>query len=294
MSTSLPPVLYHIFRTPLPYLPTLALQNQIHAWQLTLRKSLPPSSSQQPDILLLLQHRPVYTAGRREIEGKEVEASKLTRLGADWVKSDRGGLTTFHGPGQLVGYPLWDIGRMGVRHSPSHSRSLSARCFVDKLEDTLRQYLLLTHSIPTLNPSPSPGLFLSPTLKLASLGISIRHRLTSHGFSLNVTPEPIAWFGQIVACGLPGVSAGCMTDELAKAGWTGGEFALPVESVAQGVAEAFGNRFGRGMRPLTREGLEGLEGGREVCDAIRGLEEEARGLERWEATPRVGTWLGPV
>ncbi|KZT53858.1 lipoyltransferase [Calocera cornea HHB12733] len=292
---ALPPVLYHVFPTPLPYLPTLALQNRIHNLQLSLRRaalsstSTPSSTSpspaaSHPDILLLLQHRPVYTAGRREVEGKEAEAAKLQRMGADWVKSDRGGLTTYHGPGQLVGYPLVDIGRMG----------LSARCFVDRLESTLRTYLLATHRISTLQPSPSPGLFLSPQQKIASLGISIRHRLTSHGFSLNVTPEPLAWFSEIVACGLPGVSAACITDELAKAGFTGGEFAVPVSGVAQGVAEEFGRRFGREMRRLQGADLAGLDGGGEIWDEVQGLEILAQRLGEWETAPKVGVYLGPA
>ena len=110
------PIYYHYFRSPLPYGPTLALQEKIHAIQLANRRSSLPYK----DILLLLQHRPVYTPGRRQSEDSVYdERLKLMMLGADFVTATRGGLLTYHGPGQLVGYPLIDLSRftptMGVR-----------------------------------------------------------------------------------------------------------------------------------------------------------------------------------
>lgn len=114
---SVRPVLFHISPHPLRYAPTLALQNQIHAIQLAQRRSM----GNHPDILLILQHRPVYTAGRRQadVNDSQKEETRLKHLGADWISTSRGGQTTYHGPGQLVGYPLLDLGRMGVRPSPS-------------------------------------------------------------------------------------------------------------------------------------------------------------------------------
>lgn len=71
------------------------------------------------DILLLLQHTPVYTAGRREKDPEvaRLEGERLGRLGADYVSTMRGGQTTYHGPGQLVGYPILDLGIAQVSHS---------------------------------------------------------------------------------------------------------------------------------------------------------------------------------
>ena len=119
------PILYHIFKRPLPYLPTLALQEFIHAFQLRLSHRLdtspadvdkPPNVANYPDVLLLLEHRPVYTAGRRQNEDVlRDEKTRLEKYGADWVATQRGGETTYHGPGQIVGYPLFDLERMGVR-----------------------------------------------------------------------------------------------------------------------------------------------------------------------------------
>jgi len=121
------PILYHIFKRPLPYLPTLALQEFIHAFQLRLSGRLSASPAEvdispdlttYPDVLLLLEHRPVYTAGRRQTEDAlRDEKTRLEKYGAIWVATQRGGETTYHGPGQIVGYPLFDLERMGVRVS---------------------------------------------------------------------------------------------------------------------------------------------------------------------------------
>lgn len=118
---SLPPILYKVFKTPLPYKQTLALQHQIHQLQLNRRRA----GAEYPDVLLLLQHRPTYTGGRRQnAQDLSAEESRLTGIGADWVPTDRGGETTFHGPGQIVGYPLLDLGRMKVRTLASFLGSL--------------------------------------------------------------------------------------------------------------------------------------------------------------------------
>jgi len=118
---SLRPIVYHIFSKPLPYLPALALQEKIHAIQVRSRepgKEYSPSSlsgTRHPDTLLLLEHRPVYTAGRRQ-DAQELEDERLRvmKSGADWVATQRGGETTYHGPGQIVGYSLFDLTRVGV------------------------------------------------------------------------------------------------------------------------------------------------------------------------------------
>ena len=122
------PILYHIFKRPLPYLPTLALQEFIHAFQLRLsgRLDTTPNVTPYPDVLLLLEHRPVYTAGRRQNEeALRDEKTRLEKYGADWVATQRGGETTYHGPGQIVGYLLFDLERMGVRVRATYNRSLT-------------------------------------------------------------------------------------------------------------------------------------------------------------------------
>jgi lipoyl(octanoyl) transferase 2 len=118
------PILYHYLPTPVPYKPALELQERLHQLQLATRRRQSHSplneegNKTHPDILLLLQHRPVYTGGRRQqqwTDELELEQKRLQHLGADWVPTARGGETTFHGPGQIVAYPLFDLGRMSVR-----------------------------------------------------------------------------------------------------------------------------------------------------------------------------------
>lgn len=107
----LPPILYHVFRTPLPYRPTLALQQNIQDIQRARRKE----GIDYPDLLLLLEHRPTYTGGRRQnAQDLSTEETRLKGLGAEWVPTYRGGETTFHGPGQIVGYPLMDLSHTKV------------------------------------------------------------------------------------------------------------------------------------------------------------------------------------
>lgn len=112
MSKQLPPILYKKFSTPLPYNQTLALKNRIYELQLRRREESP---GLQPDVLLLLEHRPTYTSGRRQLaRDMKEEETRLKKIGADWEATLRGGETTFHGPGQIVGYPMLDLGRSKV------------------------------------------------------------------------------------------------------------------------------------------------------------------------------------
>jgi len=175
---SLSPILYHYFQSPLPYARTLALQERIHQLQLAHRQS-----GSHKDILLLLQHRPVYTAGRRQTEPSiRDERTRLTAQGADFLTTTRGGELTYHGPGQIVGYPLLDLSR--------YSPTMGARDYVCRMQKTLELHLKEAHGI-TPAPSGHTGVFLDRTTKIASIGVQVRQRLTSHGFAMNITREPI-------------------------------------------------------------------------------------------------------
>lgn len=194
-------VCVHVFRQPLPYLPTLNLQNKIHEIQLHTRRAQPGSHK---DVLLLLEHRPVYTTGRRQTTEEDINQEESTRLqsfGADNVSTKRGGQTTYHGPGQVVGYPLLDLSRMG----------LSISEYICKLQTAMKTHFSEHYGIKAAD-SDNTGLFLSKNIKLGSIGVQVRHRLTSHGIAYNVTREPLSWFNQIVACGLVDVKAGCLSD----------------------------------------------------------------------------------
>ncbi|EIW86364.1 lipoyltransferase [Coniophora puteana RWD-64-598 SS2] len=246
---SLPPVLYHYFEHALPYARTLALQEKLYQIQLASRRT-----GSHSDILLLLQHRPVYTAGRRQTEDEvSDERSRLTTIGADFVTTGRGGQLTYHGPGQLVGYPLLDLART--------KPPLGIRDYICKIQRTIQLHLRSAHGIQHV-PSDNTGVFLSPTAKIASIGVQVRHRLTTHGFALNVTPEPRAWFDETVACGLADVRAACIADAAGKN--------VTVPDVVPDIVEVFGRTFDRDMEKLR------LQSAGEIGEAIAGLEEEAR------------------
>ncbi|RDB28399.1 Octanoyltransferase [Hypsizygus marmoreus] len=255
---SLPPVFYYYFRLPLPYTNALALQEKLHAIQLLQRKS-----NSHKDILLLLQHRPVYTAGRRQTEPSvRDERIRLTGIGADFVTTTRGGELTYHGPGQIVGYPLIDLSR--------YSPTMGARDYVCRMQKMLELHLKEAHSITPI-PSEHTGVFLDPITKIGSIGVQVRHRLTSHGFSLNITREPIPWFDRIVACGLVGVKAGSVESVKHQL--------VRVEDEIPGLARRFGRLYGRDVVPLNPED----EG--EIGEAIAAIEDEATRAGPWLTAP---------
>ncbi|KAH9486685.1 Octanoyltransferase [Psilocybe cubensis] len=256
---SLPPILYHSFARPLPYHATWLLQQRIHSLQLALR----PRAA-HPDILLLLEHRPTYTAGRRQTDPSiDLERRRLQSLGADFVPATRGGQLTYHGPGQIVGYPLIDLSR--------YTPTIGARDYVCRIQKLLENHLQQSHAIPH-SPSEHTGVFLDPTTKIASIGVQVRHRLTSHGFALNITREPLAWFDKIVACGLDDVKAGSIESKL--------EQTLSLREEIPGLVNQFGKQFHRDMVEMD------LDEHGEIGKAIREVEEEAERAGGWAKEPR--------
>ena len=125
-------ILWHYLEKPVPYLEGLRLQETLVSRRAQSRNMMleqrqnghhlshaqleKHASIASQDILLLLQHTPVYTTGRRETDESilKVEKQRLTGIGADYIAAQRGGQTTYHGPGQLVGYPILDTGAMDV------------------------------------------------------------------------------------------------------------------------------------------------------------------------------------
>lgn len=256
----LPPILFHTFRAPLPYLPTWHLQEALHRIQLEARRA----SDSHNDVLLLLQHRPVYTAGRRQTDSElDEERKRLTNLGADFVSASRGGQLTYHGPGQIVGYPLLDL----ARYKPV----MGTRDYVCRMQKTLELHLKEAHGLK-LAPSEHTGVFLDPQTKIASIGVQVRHRLTSHGFAMNVTHEPRAWFDKVVACGLDGVKAGSIESATGKE--------VSVEGEIPGLVERFGRLYERDMVPLD------LSESNPTTEAILALEKEASAMGAWATAPR--------
>jgi lipoate-protein ligase B len=130
----------------------------------------------EPDFLIIAEHHPVITFGVRSSESDLLKSpAELIRLGIQLRSVRRGGRTTYHGPGQLQLYPIIDLKR----------RRLSVRNYVELLQETLI-VLLSSLGIEAIQVSRLPGVWIRRGEKIASLGINITRRVTSHGCSLNV------------------------------------------------------------------------------------------------------------
>jgi lipoyl(octanoyl) transferase len=144
--------------------------------------------------LLLLEHPPVYTLGRNAQQGDiRLDEAALRRRGIEVHATDRGGQVTYHGPGQLVGYPILDLrpDRQDVRR------------YVRDLEEVLVRTLGDFGVTAEGRASPFVGVWAGQR-KVASIGVHLSRWLTTHGFALNVSTD-LSSFGGIVPCGLPGV-----------------------------------------------------------------------------------------
>jgi len=186
--------------------------------------------------LLLLEHPPVITLGRNAVEANIVAPkSVLESKGIELVETDRGGDVTFHGPGQLVGYPIFDLRAFTPR--------VGAVEFVRKLEEALIRTCgdlgVVTYRIPGLTgvwtESDPPG-------KIAAIGVHISRAVTSHGFALNVNTE-LDYFNLIVPCGIVGKPVTSLERELEQAS-TGQQKKIPsLEEISHLVARNFGRVF---------------------------------------------------
>ncbi len=162
-------------------------------------------SDQTPDTLLLLEHTPVYTRGRRASDGELTLGADFYReRGIEIVPTDRGGKVTYHGPGQLVGYPIMRVADIGT-----HLRKMEAAIVA-----TLSEYGIEARSRREEGIDYT-GVWVQDR-KIASIGVHVSKGVSTHGFAVNVTNdlEPFSW---IVACGLPEVEMTSLERELGHA-----------------------------------------------------------------------------
>lgn len=147
-----------------------------------------------PEALLLLEHEPVFTLGRNATAADVLfTPEKRRELKIDLYESDRGGKVTYHGPGQLVGYPVLNL-------DPDRR---DVRRYVRELEEVLLS--TLADLGVTAERSARPERFSSVWVgddKIAAIGVHLSRWITTHGFALNVTNEPLPYFGGIVPCGI--------------------------------------------------------------------------------------------
>ncbi|HEX4485826.1 MAG TPA: lipoyl(octanoyl) transferase LipB [Terriglobales bacterium] len=199
------------------------------------------------DVLLLLEHPPVITLGRNAKAANIIAAPELlSRRGVEVFESDRGGDVTFHGPGQLVGYPIFDL-----RAFPSNEenrKTLGAIEYVRRLEEVLIRacatFGIATKRIPGLT-----GVWTETDAKIAALGVHISRGVTSHGLALNVTTD-LSFFNLIIPCGITTKPVTSMAKELGNP--------PSMEEVANTVSRQFGQVFGSQM--LWLDSLDSLLG----------------------------------
>jgi len=252
------------------------------------------------DVLLLLEHKPVITLGRNAKAANVIASSELlTQRGVELFECDRGGDVTFHGPGQLVGYPIFDLREytrdaadcLGLGQGSLSSavrKTLGAVDFVRILEEILIR-TCADFGIPTKRVPGLTGVWTDVTehhfrpeddtkekaalaakvseRKLAAIGVHISRSVTSHGFALNVNTD-LSYFDLIVPCGITSKPVTSMQRELGRE--------LDLNAVAESVSRNFGVVFQSQM--LWTDTLDALLG--RTVDVPMQPPEELRQLHR--------------
>ena len=190
------------------------------------------------DTLLLLEHPPTITLGRRASAADVLwDPSRLESAGIGVERVGRGGRATYHGPGQLVGYPIVRLGRGGR----------GVRRFVADLEALLLEVSRGFGVRAAIRPG-HPGLWVGER-KLASIGVEVRGGVSRHGFALNVDVD-LRPFEAIVPCGMPGLALTDLSRELGER--------VTVAAVSEAVVRGWRSRFGA----TEQETLDGCEAAR--------------------------------
>jgi lipoyl(octanoyl) transferase len=214
------------------------------------------------DVILLLEHKPVITLGRNAKPANLIASPEaLKQRGVELFECDRGGDVTFHGPGQIIGYPIFDL--RGFPSTDGKRKMLGAIEFVRRLEDVLMRtcadFAIATKRVPGLtgvwtdardsDACAGTGAFARPVerssteelttskhpeAKLAAIGVHISHFVTSHGFALNVNTD-LSYFNLIIPCGITSKPVTSIQKELGRE--------LDLNSVAESISRNFGVVF---------------------------------------------------
>lgn len=214
-----------------------------YAEALALQRSLAGAVSQRaiPDTVILLEHEPVVTLGRRTEEG---ELHLPDGIAVDVVETNRGGKSTYHGPGQLVCYPILDLKRHG------NDLKRYVRDLEQAIIGTLATFALDATTIEGLTGVWMPSSASAPPRKIASIGVHASRWVTTHGFALNVDLDPTPFTDWITACGLEDASFTTMADELGRP--------VTTAEVRPAVVAAFAEVFGLEFEVLPNDDGAGL------------------------------------
>lgn len=245
---------------PVPYRATLEAQRRLARARI--------DGELEEDLLLLLEHQPVVTLGRGS-QADHVTATPelLGALGVDRVEIERGGDVTYHGPGQLVGYPILDL-RAYRRDLHWYLRTLEDALLRALGELGLPAFRIEGHTgawvgelegarvVRRVEAEAAAPLVSSGTArKIASIGVHVSRWVTWHGFALNVSREPLEAFSLIVPCGIPDVGMTSLEEEgKAPSGGPLGEALRG--AVERGFAAAFETPVERARSGLARRWME--------------------------------------
>ncbi|KAF2090428.1 lipoyltransferase [Saccharata proteae CBS 121410] len=220
--------------------------------EMTVSKYLANKASSTPrpinPTIMTMEFNPVYTCGRREIGtiDKKQENYLCADGKASFYQALRGGQTTFHGPGQLVAYPIIDLRR----------HRITPRDYVCLLEKSVIA-TCAEFGVKAMT-TENTGVWTTPERKISALGLHMRRNITSHGIGLNVNTD-LWWFDRIVACGL----AGKETTSLQREGVTG--------KTVQEVGGVFVKKFAEKL------GVDGVDVMEDHEDYMEGLDRQIRG-----------------
>ncbi|HEV7680459.1 MAG TPA: lipoyl(octanoyl) transferase LipB [Candidatus Dormibacteraeota bacterium] len=228
-AAALPPLRWAWLGT-MPYADAWALQRRLAA----LRRE-----AALDDCVILLEHPPVFTMGRNgKTEHVPGGPERLRALGAEYVEVDRGGSVTFHGPGQLVAYPIVGLAEVfplsGVPGQGDVLRYLRA------LEAALCE-ACAAHGVAAARRPDYTGAWVG-TDKVAAIGVKLSGGVTQHGVAVNVSDEPLRWFAEVVPCGIEDGGVTAMHGHGAAAD-------LTPERLAPLLAERLAAAFGRTPLP---------------------------------------------
>jgi len=215
-----------------PYRPTWELQDELATQRRERRIG---------DRLLLVEHFPVYTIGRGgDAANMLATPDRLRQIGAELIRIDRGGDVTYHGPGQIVAYPILEL------RDP-----LDLRRYVRILEAAIID-TAAAFGVTSARLDGQPGIWVDGERKLAAIGVRVRRGVTTHGLALNVNTD-LRWFDEMIPCGIPDKGVTSLARELGAQ--------TPMEAVEDELASRLAEHFG--LR--TADGADGVgtAGGRE-------------------------------
>ncbi len=175
-----------------------------------------------PDTLLFVEHPHVITLGKVARPEHLVAA----RPGVEVVRTERGGDITYHGPGQVVGYPIVDLGELRQ----------DVKWYVGRLEEVMIR-AVARHGIRAGREERMTGVWTGGR-KIGAIGVRVERWVTSHGFALNAATD-LSYFDQIIPCGLQGKAVTSLAEETGRA--------VDLEALRRALAEEFGEVFGRAM-----------------------------------------------